>query len=95
MSKVIQGVINADQKTVQVETDIVRLWAHETMRVFQDRLVDNTDKNWFKQLLMNTMNDKLDLTWREVVTSEPLLYGDYMTPGAEPKIYTEVRVRDR
>jgi dynein heavy chain len=92
MSKVIQGVLNADQKTVSVETDIVRLWAHETMRVFQDRLVDSTDKSWFRSLLMNTMNDKLDLTWNEVVVSEPLLYGDYLIPGADPKIYTEVRV---
>jgi dynein heavy chain, axonemal len=92
MSKVVQGVLNADLKTVNVETDIVRLWVHETMRVFQDRLVDNNDKGWFKQLVMNTMNDKLDLSWTEVVTNEPLLYGDYMTPGADPKIYTEVRV---
>lgn len=92
MSKVIQGVLNADLKTVNVETDIVRLWTHETMRVFQDRLVDNDDKSWFKQLVMNTMTDKLDLSWPEVILSEPLLYGDYMTPGADPKIYTEVKV---
>jgi dynein heavy chain len=92
MSKLIQGVLNADQKTVNCETDIVRLWAHETLRVFQDRLVDSTDKSWFKSLLMNTMNDKLDVTWSEVVISEPLLYGDYIIPGADPKIYTEVKV---
>ncbi|XJO76015.1 hypothetical protein BDV3_006595 [Batrachochytrium dendrobatidis] len=91
LAKVIQGVLSADLKTVNVETDIVRLWIHECQRVFQDRLVDNVDKNWFKTLMMNTMNDKLDLSWSEVVISEPLLYGDYMTPGADPKIYTEVK----
>nr|KAJ3421411.1 Dynein heavy chain 1, axonemal [Polyrhizophydium stewartii] len=91
LAKVVQGILSADLKTVNVETDIVRLWVHECQRVFQDRLVDNTDKTWFKNLVMNTMTDKLDLSWGEVVLSEPLLYGDYMTPGADPKIYTEVK----
>ncbi|KAI8926816.1 dnah1 protein [Entophlyctis helioformis] len=91
LAKVVQGLLSADLKTVNVETDIVRLWIHECQRVFQDRLVDNVDKGWFKNLIMTTMNDKLDLSWGEVVISEPLLYGDYMTPGADPKIYTEVK----
>ncbi|KAH6589529.1 hypothetical protein BASA61_005592 [Batrachochytrium salamandrivorans] len=91
LAKVIQGVLSADIKTVNVETDIVRLWIHECQRVFQDRLVDNIDKTWFKDLMVITMNNKLDVSWDEVVICEPLLYGDYMTPGADPKIYTEVK----
>jgi dynein heavy chain len=91
LAKVVQGVLSADIKTVNIETDIVRLWVHECMRVFQDRLVDNTDKSWFLDLLKETMLDKLQLSWPEVVTNEPLLYGDYMTPGADPKIYVEIK----
>ncbi|KAJ1569497.1 Dynein heavy chain 1, axonemal [Cladochytrium tenue] len=91
LSKVIQGILSADIKTVNIETDIVRLWIHECCRVFQDRLVDNTDKTWFLELVKGTMLDKLQLSWAEVVTNEPLLYGDYMTPGADPKIYVEIK----
>ena len=91
LAKVVQGILSADSKSVINETDIVRLWIHECQRVFQDRLVDNTDKSWFKTLVMNTMNSKLDVSWGEVVITEPLLYGDYMTPGADPKLYTEVK----
>jgi dynein heavy chain len=91
LSKVIQGVLSADQKTVLVETDLVRLWIHECMRVFQDRLVDNTDKLWFKKLITNTLQDKLLMAWDSVVTNEPLIYGDYLTPGAEVKSYTEIK----
>ncbi|KAJ3111551.1 Dynein heavy chain 1, axonemal [Phlyctochytrium bullatum] len=91
LSKVIQGLLSADIKTVNIETDIVRLWVHECMRVFQDRLVDNVDKNWFLGLVKDTMLDQLQLTWQEVVTNEPLLYGDYMTPGADPKVYVEIK----
>ncbi|KAJ3395883.1 Dynein heavy chain 1, axonemal [Lobulomyces angularis] len=91
LSKVIQGVLSADSKTVVEDKDIVRLWAHECLRVFHDRLVDNTDKTWFIDLVKNTMSDHLQMEWKDVVTSEPLIYGDYMTPGADPRIYIEVK----
>ncbi|KAJ3073482.1 Dynein heavy chain 1, axonemal [Podochytrium sp. JEL0797] len=91
LAKVVQGVLSADIKTVNIETDIVRLWLHECMRVFQDRLVDNIDKTWFSELIKGTILDKLQLGWQEVVTNEPIVYGDYLTPGADPKIYTEIK----
>lgn len=93
LAKVIQGVLSADIKTVTQEFDIVRLWIHECMRVFQDRLVDKEDRAWFKSLLMSTMSQKLDCNWDDVVTIEPIIYGDYLVPGADPKIYTEIKVR--
>jgi dynein heavy chain, axonemal len=91
LSKVTQGVLAADVKTVNIETDIVRLWVHECLRVFQDRLIDSTDKNWFSDLIKNTMLETLQLSWQEVISTEPILYGDYMVPGADPKIYTEIK----
>ena len=94
LAKVIQGVLSADIKTVTQEADIVRLWIHECMRVFQDRLVDKEDRGWFRNLLMSTMSQKLDCNWTEVVTVEPIIYGDYLVPGADPKIYTEIKVKN-
>lgn len=91
LSKVVQGLLAADYKTVNLETDIVRLWIHECLRVFQDRLVDQIDKSWFTDLVKKTMVEELNMSWIEVVNTEPLIYGDYMTPGADPKIYVEVK----
>ncbi|KAI8896128.1 dynein heavy chain and region D6 of dynein motor-domain-containing protein [Globomyces pollinis-pini] len=91
LSKVIQGLLSADAKTISTNSDIVRLWIHECMRVFQDRLVDNTDKDWFKKLLTDTVQTQLKLPWDEVVKSEPLLYGDYLIPGAEVRAYSEIK----
>lgn len=34
---------------------LVRLWAHEAMRVFHDRLVDDADRGWFCALLANML----------------------------------------
>jgi dynein heavy chain len=92
LAKVIQGVLAADIKTVVQDVDITRLWIHECMRVFQDRLVDKTDKTWFKELVNATLSSHLSLAWTDVVSVEPILYGDYMIPGADPKIYSEIKV---
>jgi dynein heavy chain len=92
LGKVINGLLNADIKTVNTQADICRLWIHESMRVFQDRLVDNIDKSWFKDLINTTLTEKLQIDWNDIVTNEPLLFGDYLIPGADPKIYIEVKV---
>ncbi|TPX59753.1 hypothetical protein SpCBS45565_g07659 [Spizellomyces sp. 'palustris'] len=91
LAKVVLGVLSADQKTVTTSADIVRLWVHECLRVFQDRLVDSTDKGWFLSLVKQSMASQVGMNYSEVVTTEPLLYGDYMTPGADPKVYTEIK----
>ncbi|KAJ1557997.1 hypothetical protein HK096_004145, partial [Nowakowskiella sp. JEL0078] len=91
LSKVVQGVLSADIKTVIVESDVVRLWVHECQRVFQDRLVDQHDKGWFGELMKTTVVKTLGMNWNDVVHTEPLLYGDYMIPGADPKIYAEIK----
>ncbi|KXS21750.1 hypothetical protein M427DRAFT_107149 [Gonapodya prolifera JEL478] len=91
LAKIFQGLLNADNKTVTQESDLIRLWAHECLRVFSDRLVDASDRSWFMDLLKGTMNENLRLPWSNVVFSEPLMFGDYQTPGADPKSYTEVK----
>lgn len=37
------------------ETTCVRLWVHEISRVFHDRLINDEDKNWFYELMMELL----------------------------------------
>ncbi|KAI9224346.1 dynein heavy chain and region D6 of dynein motor-domain-containing protein [Blastocladiella britannica] len=91
MSKVFQGMLMAEQRTIQSESEFVLLWLHESQRVFADRLVDTQDRNWFKALMKKTLHAHLNLQWEEVVKVEPMLFGDYLVPGADPKQYVQVR----
>lgn len=68
---------------------MLKLWYHECCRVFEDRLVNNEDRNWFQSLLKNNIS-KFDVDSKAVFEHEILLYGDFGVPNAEPKLYEEI-----
>ncbi|CAM9938575.1 unnamed protein product, partial [Ectocarpus sp. 12 AP-2014] len=84
---------------------MVRLWVHESLRVFGDRLVDDPDREWFLQHLNSMISTHfgtklyeackhLDIEGEGSITTgqlRKLFFGDYTAPeGADPKPYDEV-----
>lgn len=51
LSKCIQGILQADSSNYGNGSQILRLFYHESLRVFHDRLINDTDKQYFKQIL--------------------------------------------
>ena len=47
----IVGVLQADTGVIRDGKQIFRLFCHESMRVFHDRLINNEDKNYFYHIL--------------------------------------------
>jgi len=45
ISKVIQGVLQLDKYYCDSNMTIFRLWVHEALRVFHDRLISFDDRN--------------------------------------------------
>jgi len=45
-SKVIYGMCQAKSDKISNKEVCIRLWAHETLRVFGDRLTNDEDKKW-------------------------------------------------
>ena len=39
---------------------LTRLWLHENMRVFEDRLVDNEDRSYLQHLLHGLLKSRFD-----------------------------------
>ena len=56
----------------------------------QDRLVNNEDRDWFLRLIQTLLKKHCGQEWSEVITSDRLIFADFMIPGADPKIYTQV-----
>jgi len=90
LAKVVQGVLMGSPKVIDTPEKFVRLWVHEAQRVFQDRMTNDTDRTWFKELLKDMTENEFVLDWNTIYNQERLFFGDYMIPGADPKVYAEV-----
>ena len=107
IASVVQGCLAANPKEVTEPPELLRLWLHENLRVFRDRLVDGADREWFDAELRalvpkyfkgdafskHDANADGVLQWEEVVHVDlsHLIYGDFMIPQADPRLYSEVK----
>ena len=95
LSKVWQGVSMVAAPPQDINA-IVRLWSHETLRVFHDRLVDDKDRLWFfgflKQMVERHLGLKFDKVFAhldadengvvDIVELRKLMFADFVEDGA-------------
>lgn len=100
MMSVLQGMClqTADDLADSVdsaENEHTRLWAHEVLRVFYDRIRDDDDREWFLEMIKSVTKEKLKMDFDELfkhldqdgdstVDSEELrrlFFGHYLTAG--------------
>lgn len=67
------------------------MWIHENKRVFGDRLIDNSDREWLDNLLLEEAEKTFSLTHKEIFNAERLIFGDYMQGiDVDNRIYLQV-----
>ncbi|XP_063958044.1 dynein axonemal heavy chain 6-like isoform X2 [Lytechinus pictus] len=93
LSKVILGLLLANETTVTSTESAAQLLAHEAMRVFHDRLVDDNDRMKFFEFLADDLHNYFKVKWSaEKLRDEPFLFGDFLdlnAPSAE-RIYRPI-----
>lgn len=57
---VVQGVLLSVPEAMEDMISMKRLWVHEVLRVFCDRLVDGSDQNWLFGQLRMVIEEKLE-----------------------------------
>lgn len=55
----------------------MELWTHECLRVFSDRLADDTDRQWFYKHFNEHLTKQFEMNW-DVEMYSNFLYGDYI-----------------
>ena len=102
--RVINGILMADTESMTDGQQVVRLWVHETMRVFYDRLTDDKDRQWLIDFLRTTLKKnfsfELDKLMAHLMQPEEetvgitqarrLLFGDFGNPEGK-RVYAEMQ----
>mmetsp|Transcript_18662 Transcript_18662/g.41434 ORF Transcript_18662/g.41434 Transcript_18662/m.41434 type:complete len:1758 (-) Transcript_18662:2744-8017(-) len=87
--KVFQGLCSVSVKKSDSELTICKCWCHEMVRVFVDRLINETDREFILAMLkqrVRSMNQNDILVFGQ----ERLVFGNFMEAGADPKYYLEI-----
>lgn len=96
--KVVQGICSASPKEINQPIELVKLWYHENMRVYYDRLINEEDKTIFVNSVVETANkdfagelSKQEHAEDQVFTHRRLIYGDFMSGRElETRNYCEI-----
>ncbi|KAJ8683862.1 hypothetical protein QAD02_019654 [Eretmocerus hayati] len=104
-ARVITGCAMVRKESAETRDKFVRLWTHETLRVFGDRLVDTQDSKWLfdkiKEIVDKTLKEPFDNLFDDLpkfdgrLTPESLqnlIFGNFMDPDAlgEDRRYEEI-----
>jgi len=90
LSKVFQGVLMGDASRVKDKDSFIKLWSHELMRVFHDRLTDEPDRNWFKASIVSKVKEAFGVDFNKIKGERDLIYADFGDPKASVKVYQEL-----
>jgi len=105
-SRVMQGVLMVKPSETFGKEELVRLWVHESLRVFGDRLTEDTDRDWFLAHLKTCVSSHFDMDFNDLfghladdpaapnidyVAIRRLFYGEYMSDEDENRPYEEVK----
>ncbi|XP_023571555.1 dynein heavy chain 12, axonemal isoform X4 [Octodon degus] len=104
-SRVIRGCLLIKRDAVDSKQTMIRLFVHEVLRVFYDRLINDDDRKWLFKLIKTVTKDHFKESFDGVfshlkkenksITEEDLrnlMFGDYMNPDLEgdERVYVEI-----
>ena len=85
VSKVFQGCLMIRPKQCGTKEIFGRLWLHECLRVFHDRLINDDDRAYYTNLTIGCVNKVGFSMDHETVfeKGEPLMFCDFLRPAIE------------
>ncbi|XP_050296141.1 dynein axonemal heavy chain 2 isoform X2 [Anthonomus grandis grandis] len=81
ISKVFQGLLRSHKDYQNDKSSLLKLWIHECFRVFFDRLIDDTDQEWFQVQMNEQLGRHFDLTLHSLCPGKEIpIYADFVNP---------------
>ncbi len=92
ISKVFQGIMRSNKEFYDSTDAMCKLWIHEISRVFGDRLIDKTDRDYLKKLIDDKLASHFQTSLTNLNISKRMpVFGDFFfNPGSENPQYEEI-----
>ena len=92
VSKVFQGMMMCKPIMVKDPDVMAKLWINEVSRVFHDRLINNDDREWFNQTIIEMLAKHFKSRWgyEDVFGSNTVMFGDILRLDTN-KEYEEIK----
>jgi dynein heavy chain len=92
ISKVFQGLYTANPTYYETKEQIIKLWAHEILRVFSDRMINFDDRNILTGYLNEQLETHFQMNYQEHCTTEgkDAVFVNFLTDDPEKRVYEEV-----
>jgi dynein heavy chain 1, cytosolic len=74
---IYEATVNIDQGLIREE--LVRIWAHEGLRLFADRLVEESDRKWCSDKIDQIARQKFAGVDFDVALSRPMFYSTWLS----------------
>ncbi|KAB0343265.1 hypothetical protein FD754_020191, partial [Muntiacus muntjak] len=84
LSNVFQGILFTSPECLNCPNDLIRLWLHESSRVYGDKLIDTKDCDLFHKKLLEIANKYFEGVDSHVLLQQPLIYCHFANGGQDP-----------
>lgn len=88
LSKVFQGILMVKAKHLDTSDALLKLWSHESSRVFRDRLINEDDKGWFNKAVLKQLHTTLEVPDWTLGNFADLMFGNFV--NRDDKDYKEL-----
>lgn len=78
VSKVVQGLCMTKPVSISNDDTFMRLWVNESFRVFYDRLINDEDRGWYKNLVMDLISKNFKMAPEKDELFAGLKFGDIL-----------------
>jgi len=95
VSKIFQGISKSNAKVLLEENDLIKLFVHESERIFKDRLIDKKDRDSFDRLIADVCKSNLRRDYHNLTKEGPILFGDFVPVVVNPEAEKSKQIMDK
>ncbi|KAG5894356.1 hypothetical protein JTB14_031917 [Gonioctena quinquepunctata] len=93
ISKIFQGLLRSHHDYQNDKSTMLKLWIHECYRVFYDRLIDESDQDWFVAQMNEQLGKHFEVTLHSLCPKNEIpVYADFVNTWGIYEEHTDISI---